>query len=228
MSKLLKGGIVMNGFSNPNSNRNNNSNKEDRKYYKMMETSYNMGGNIPSSSVWNLSENDIKAIILKTGKIYIPEFKMATLEINDTESISAYLWLPINSKHISDSSLVNNSEVAIKGMCTILHKSDVLNDFTNRFCPKGKNRPIPEDAKEPTMFAIAVSVQRIFEVYYDKSGIAFQKEFGYKPPECRITARLIFQGRNDRQKFKYLEVTKAYARVADKSDPVPRKPFSRL
>lgn len=216
-------------MGNTFSNQNSDSNKGEKGTPKMAETMYNMGGKVPSSCVWNLSEADIKEIVLKVGKSFINDFKVATIEIDKNAGmVNALLWLPIDSEHISDTSLANNNEVAIKGIKRLIQKSTQLENFTNRFCPKGKGRPIPEDKKDPKLCAVAVSVQKIFEAYFDKNGVGFQKKYGYKPPECNITARMILQGKDDRKRFRYLEVVKSSARVSDRTDPVPRKPFNRL
>lgn len=212
----------MNNYTN-----RNDTNKGGNE--KFAETMYNIGGKIPSACVWNLTENDIKNIVLSVSKSFITDFNTVTVSIDKNAGmVNALVWLPMTSEHISDSSLVNNNEIAIKGIKVFYRKSEKLNDFTNRFSPKGKSTPIPEEGRNPKLCAVAVSIQKIFESYFDKDGKDFQKKFGYKPPECRITARMILQGKDDHKRFRYLEVTKSSVRVSDKSDPVPRRPFSRI
>lgn len=189
---------------------------------KIAQTAYSVSGYAPSLSEWQFTREQIEDIIRNHAKDYLNDVTDATVEISRNGELFAYVWIPSNSPHITNSEL-NNANSAIKS--TLRRYSPQMKEFMDKFCDKNAKRLLsPEDGG--SVRAIMVRIDKFMEVELDRNGYQFGKTFGDKYKRSlniKMQAHYHKESNGTLGRFKYLAVSKASRDNRGRRRPVPKK-----
>lgn len=189
---------------------------------KIAGTAYSVSGYAPGLSEWQYTREQIEDIIRTHAKDYISDISDVTVEIERNGELSAYVWIPSNSSHITNTEL-NNPNSAINR--TLKRYSPQMKEFMDKFCDKNAKRLLPSDDNSPVC-GIMVRIDKFMEIELDRNGYMFGKLFGekYKKP-MNITMQAHFNRESGGGfgRFKYLSVSKASRSNRSRRRPIPKK-----
>lgn len=216
--------------TNPNGNGTNQPVNLDEQKIKMLcrigALSYAVHGYQAVSSEWDLTVDQIKEIILKITKGYIDDVQTATVEIDHRRgALYAYVWIPKDSKNITDNSLKSGNSSVNRSMTQF---SKNIKEFMDKFCLKENKRLLP--ANDNSLKGIEVAIERFMRVEFDENGFEYGKLIGqnYKRKAKLTLVPHFVDGDGDQRfgKLQYLEVSKRVNTSAAARDPKPRKSFN--
>lgn len=206
-----------------NENRNQQQTVKDPR----MEISFNTGSKAPSYCGWRLTEEELCAEFLKIARDQVSEFTEFTIGIDTkTGAINGYVWMEKKSKHLTDSSLVNNPNVALH--VEISSVSDDINKFTKRFCRSNERTPY-NDKMNRDRCGFLVDITKFIEIFVDKNGEEYQRQYGYRPPQFEIEIEPVFSEKEGRKfgRLDYIDIRKTTRRRRMSRKPVPVRAYNR-
>lgn len=193
---------------------------------KIASTSYSVSGYPPVSSTWKLTEDQIRSIIKKHTKAWLDDVSDVTLDINHkTGMIYAYVWIPKNSKHITDNEL-NTGNSAINR--TMLKYSNQMKEFMEKFCAKDRRRVFSEERNLP-LAGVEVMIEAFMKIEFDENGFEYGRQFGEMNKKKTQLALQCNYAKDDDGRFGkllYVRVDKSVKSSFNNLSPKPKKSFN--
>lgn len=213
--------------TNPNANQQVTLDKQKIKMLSRLGAlPYSLHGYQAVGTEWDLTIDQIKEIITRISKGYIDDLQTVTVEVDHRRgALYAYVWIPKDSKNITDNSLKRGNSSVSRSMMQL---SDSIKEFMDKFCLKENRRLLP--ANDNSLKGIEVAIERFMKVEFDENGFEYAKQIGqeYKRKTRLLLVPHFVDGDGDQRfgKLQYLEVSKRVNTNFDARNPKPRKSFN--
>lgn len=183
--------------------------REREQLIKISGTAYSISGYPPTESGWKFTEKQICDIIQEHTKAWLPDVQNVSLDHNPkTGALYAYVWLPKNSKHVTNTELQSDKSAINRPMKKY---SPQLKEFMEKFCEKSKRRTLQEQSNLPYV-AIEVLIENFMKIELDENGFKFGQSFGEKyKRKTRITLTADFVKTDDNRfgRLNFIQATKS-------------------
>lgn len=173
-------------------------------------TAYSIHGYAPVAGVFYLTIDQLKSIVDKVTRSYLDDLDSVTIQPNPRDGrISAYIWLPKNSKNLTNNDL-NNDNSAIKKSLTVY--SPKLKEYMDKFCYPNSKRLLPEESNKKVS-GIEICLNNILNVEFDVTGAGYSKQVGSKFSKRTVLKihSVWYAGERKYDRFRYLHVEKVLA-----------------
>lgn len=188
---------------------------------------YTLHGYQSVSAEWDLTIDQIQEIITKITRGYLDDLQTVTIEVDHRRgALYAYVWIPKDSKNITDNSLKGGNSSVNRSMTQF---SKQIREFMDKFCLKENKRLLPA-GNDNTVKGIEVAIERFMKVEFDENGFEYGKLIGqnFKRKTKLTLVPHFVDGDGDQRfgKLQYLEVSKRVKTNFDTKNPKPRRSFN--
>ena len=160
-----------------NQNENFGRNEDMNKLKATGALTYSMSSYAPCEAGWQLTKSQICDIIKNQTKAFLDDVQTVTLEINHKSGmISAFVWIPRNSRHICNNDLKGNNSAINRSMTRY---SSEIKEYMKKFCLDGDARIVQEEDGMP-LAGIRVAIDRFMKIEFDENGNQYAEKYGTK------------------------------------------------
>lgn len=194
---------------------------------KFAALSYNPAGFLPSAAIFRVTLSQLKPAVLDFAKTFLSDIQNVTFITNPKSGeISTFVWLPADSKHLRDTSTMDERS-AVK--LPIIRYSPDLKTFMDRFCHSDHRRTISEE-NGLNLAGIQIDLARIAKLIFDENGVKFSNDCGVQrtPANIRLTANFEKGDGVNFGRLRYLEVVKSTRTGLEEVEPKPKKSFKAV
>ena len=187
---------------------------------------YSQSGYSPSKAEWELTADQIREIIKKQAKVYIEDIDTVTSDVNHrTGAVSAFVWLPKNSRHVCNNDLRSSNSAVNRSMTRY---SNEIKEFMNKFCDESDRRIVSADEGVP-LVGIRVAISRFMVLEFDESGTQYAEKYGTKNQRKAKISLTSYYSKGDDGRFgqlQYTTVTKKLKNRFTGYNPKPKKSYN--
>lgn len=191
----------------------------------LMPTAFTISGLAPTSSTFRLTPDQLKRETLAIAKTFLSDFTDCTLDHSNNGMLVAYLWLPQDSKHLTEQVGADSGTIIKK---PIFRYSNEIREFMDKFCRKDNKRTFNEDRPSGGIpkVALEVDLMRFMEILFDTNGYQYSKVSNSRATRTSLMLRANFtKDGNKFGTFSYLTVEKSLQNNFVKTEPTPRKSY---
>lgn len=210
-------------------NRNENTRNEASDVARLKAVgslSFSQSGYAPSKTEWELTPDQVIDIVKKQSKAFIDDVDQVTLDVNyHNGRISAFVWIPKNSRHVCNNEL-RNSNSAINRSMTRYSKE--IKEFMDKFCFENEKRIISADEGVP-LVGVRVAIERFMKIEFDENGIQYAERYGTKNQRKSIITLTGYYAKGDEGRFgklQYIVVSKRLKTRFSGYNPKPKRSYN--
>ena len=193
---------------------------------KISATAYSISGYPPVGSQWKLTHDQICSIIKNHTKAWLDDVRDVTLDINHKNgALYAYVWIPNDSKHITDTSLSSGNSAINR---TMTKYSSQMKEYMEKFCAKDRRRIFKEERNLPVC-GLEVMIDKFMKIEFDESGYEYGQQFGEankKKTTIFLTCNYSKDDDGHFGKLLYLQVDKSLKSAYNSMAPRPKKSYN--